>query len=1464
MGHFTRIFSTILKILIGLFLLITNAPNIYSVGAYPYPQKIKQPDGSPITIRVHGDEWYNWISTNDGYRVLKSTEGYFEYATLLKSGKLVSSGIKASDPEDRSSEEKAFLSSTTKHIGISKENYLKKREERYSTLLKSSSAETYFPSEGSPKLLVILANFSDTQPTYTKTKFNNFMNQTNYNGTGSFKDYYLEVSRGQLNVNSTVTDWVEVSGVHDYYGPEGKWKEFALQAVQQASAAGIDFSQFDNDGDGTVEGVAIIHQGAGQEVTSDVNDIWSHSYSFSSWGISESERTFNGVVVDHYTIQPEWRSIAGDVNTIGVICHEFGHNMGLIDFYDVDESTNGQYDGTGVWDIMASGTYNGSPTGAKPAHHNPLSKAELGWVNVNVINETSHISLNPVYSSGEIFRVNSPVDNEYLLLENRQKKGFDQPIPYGGMLVYHADGNLIEERRASNNINIDEHQGFYPIAANSIINDASCPFPGTGNVTKLTDTGTPSVATWDGQPFNRSITSITLDNDSVISFDFMSIQDGSPLAFNALAADEQSIDLSWTPSSDNYPVLLAWSPDGIFGDPIDGQIYSEGESISGGGAVLYYGSSETTTSHTGLDTSTKYHYSIWSNKGDSYSQSLKDSAQTKPAPVTSFPWHDGFEDGFSNWYQEFVSGDLSWSTQSISNNDGLIEPYSGTSYATYYLEGRSSPSTRLISPKFELQSGQTYVLHFRHIQTEWEGDQDTLKVLVRTESSGTWQEIADYGSNITEWAEHILDLPYSEPFEIAFEGTAKYGYGIGIDDVEIVSTNPCQIYPDVSVSNITVSNITKTSMDLSWNRGNGDAVLVVARKDTTVYELPDNGTTYSAGSEFGTGDMLSNGTYVVYNGTGTSITLTGLTHTSTYNLAFFEYYSENVCYQNQPVTAAFDTEPNIYNITISVTDTLSAPIENAMVLLGADTLYTDSGGDAIFQLIHSELYNRLDVSKNSYSAKSTRFIPDGEKTIDIELSPFTPLAPYALTGTKDYRTFDLKWEPVINDNFENYLSYSTDIEGWTFLDEDQAPTYGISNASWPGEKDPMAFMVLDVYVDDFLQMARDFSACSGSKVLAAFSAQSVQSSDWIISPEFLVKEGDFFSFICKTLDAGTWGKEFIYVKIRLSGESAWTTLFSDSVPESWTRFEFDLTDYIGKNVELAVQNAGKDTFVLLLDDFRVGPELGPLSYKPAPPQLVSALNKARRDAYQPSKHDERAAKLAPVQNVSALSTGNVEYVIHRNGEEMTRTFGFASNSVTDNVSDCSSYEYTVSAIYADVNMESAPTDPLQVESCYSVLFVVKDPAEELLQGAQVTFNNGTQYTDVNGEALFSAVPSGSDQEYIVSANNYDNFQGLLNISSDSSVTVTMQVSSGLNDNQTQKITFSPNPVSSKGTLSGLPNGEYQIDLYEITGKKIEQKFIQGGKPFEWDLAAISPGVYMVIISQKNKNTTHRLKIIKQK
>lgn len=771
-----------------LFFLMMGQTEAYAIPAYPFPQKITQPDGTSLIIQLHGDEWFNWITTEDGYRIIRNNDGIFEYAGLLKSGVAVPSGLRVNDIHKRSEKEEEYLTRIPKNLGISLQKLGSSRSERNRTPgdLKSISADIVrFPSAGVRKNLMILANFNDTQTTYTQGDFHNLMNQENYNGTGSFRDFYLENSGGLLDVSTTVTVWVTLPNSHDYYGPEGKWGEFAFDAVTAAYNQGIDFSEFDNDSDGKVDAVAIIHQGPGQEVTSNTSDIWSHSWYLSSAGYSQAERTFNNAVVDNYTVQPEQYGQSGAMTTIGVICHEFGHSLGAVDYYDVDYDENGQYDGMGNWDLMANGSYNGNPNGSLPAHINAYEKNLWGWNTVQVISNPQSIILEPVVSSGVVLKINTSTEGEYFLFENRQRAGFDSDLPGEGLLIYHVDQNYLDVNRPSNMVNIGEHQGLYPIAAGGTINAASCPFPGTSIVTMFTDDTTPDARDWAGNPSNQSVTDIQKDGSNV-KFDFMALQDGAPQSMTLALQSHDQVNILWQLSGEAYPVLLAYSTSDNFGSPLDGVVYEAGQQLEGGGEVLYVGDAQTTFDHIGLNEKTTYYYRLWSNRGDTYSAGLSDNIFTNAAPVNQFPWHDGFEENLGNWSQEGINESrLLWTIYSETDGATSIIPeqsYEGAHNALFFDEGYGN-TTRLISPVFIPEAGEVYRLRFHHAQVEWLGDQDELKILYLEEGDTEWQELAHYINSIDDWVEQVLEFNPLSAFQLAFEATANYGHGIVLDNI---------------------------------------------------------------------------------------------------------------------------------------------------------------------------------------------------------------------------------------------------------------------------------------------------------------------------------------------------------------------------------------------------------------------------------------------------------------------------------------------------------------------------------------------------------------------------------------------------------------------------------------------------------------------------------------------------------
>ncbi|MFD2203154.1 fibronectin type III domain-containing protein, partial [Shivajiella indica] len=95
--------------------------------------------------------------------------------------------------------------------------------------------------------------------------------------------------------------------------------------------------------------------------------------------------------------------------------------------------------------------------------------------------------------------------------------------------------------------------------------------------------------------------------------------------------------------------------------------------------------------------------------------------------------------------------------------------------------------------------------------------------------------------------------------------------------------------PTVQASNLTFSNVTGNSMTLNWTKGDGSFRLIVARVGAPVDAEPVDLVSYGSSSSFGSGVQLSPGNYSIYNGSGTSMTLTNLSPNNTYHFSIFEY-----------------------------------------------------------------------------------------------------------------------------------------------------------------------------------------------------------------------------------------------------------------------------------------------------------------------------------------------------------------------------------------------------------------------------------------------------------------------------------------------------------------------------------------------------------------------------------------------
>jgi immune inhibitor A len=540
----------------------------YAVKAYPGPIQITQPDGSVITIRKHGDEFLNW-TTCGGLLVKQGPDGFYYLAEFSAQGVVhasatrVQPGLSLQGP------------STVRPPAVARERAQRFRQDFARTFGSRTDVTRLAPgttpavkgpaqsiATGEKKFLVILAAFSDLafNSANAQNDFFNLLNQDGYaenDATGSVWNYLYENSSGAFDPQFDVVGPVTLSRSFSYYGAnddEGKniyerAREMVIEAIRIADQSfGVDFSPYDNDGDGTIDNVFIYFAGHNEAEGGGDNTIWPHA-----WNTYNESITVDGVTTSSYACTSELRAASGtSMAGIGTYCHEFGHVLGLPDFYDTDGDENGAARGLGSFSLMSGGNYNN--VGRTPPYLTIIERTLLGWRpdSFDELSEEGPYELGPV-SGNHAYANLTANDGEFFIYEYRQKTGWDANLPNSGLLIYHidmsdnmvGDVSAVERWRTWNGINTyashqccDLVEAVYPESAISF--DNQIPFPGTKNNTSFTDTSSPAAVDFAGNLTgvylvniadngDRASFTVTKSTDLVIT-GTVSDPDGNPVA----------------------------------------------------------------------------------------------------------------------------------------------------------------------------------------------------------------------------------------------------------------------------------------------------------------------------------------------------------------------------------------------------------------------------------------------------------------------------------------------------------------------------------------------------------------------------------------------------------------------------------------------------------------------------------------------------------------------------------------------------------------------------------------------------------------------------------------------------------------------------------------------------------------------------------------------------------------------
>ncbi len=308
----------------------------------------------------------------------------------------------------------------------------------------SKTTSNTLPSTSNKRGLIILVEFQNKQfrEENDRVMFNRIANEKGFSERG-FKgcvsDYFRDQSNGMLDLTFDVIGPVTINNDFEYYGKnvgpdnyDAHPDEMIMEACLLVDDE-VNFAEYDWNGDGYVEQVVVIYAGQGEANGGGNNTIWPHE-----WSLTEADYgkplSLDKVRIDTYACSPEL-STRTRIDGIGTLCHEFSHCLGLPDMYDEDRKNYGM----GNWDLMDQGSYNGN--GFCPAGYTAYEKMYCGWQQPIVLTTDTVVNdMKPISDGGDTYIIyNDAHPNEFYMLENRQRIGWDKNLTGTGLLITHID-----------------------------------------------------------------------------------------------------------------------------------------------------------------------------------------------------------------------------------------------------------------------------------------------------------------------------------------------------------------------------------------------------------------------------------------------------------------------------------------------------------------------------------------------------------------------------------------------------------------------------------------------------------------------------------------------------------------------------------------------------------------------------------------------------------------------------------------------------------------------------------------------------------------------------------------------------------------------------------------------------------------------------------------------------------------
>lgn len=511
------------------FLLVTTLFLYQSVFSIPYDGEcfpLKQPDGSLVRVRVYGDDYYQRVTSMDGYTLVRNEQGWICYAQLAEDGlDFVATELVYTGSDDMKrigslgitrgltlpvSSMRQKANERMKYLGIDEEG---KRFLRYGNPLAERADRK--PVVGDIKGITILVDFSDEQSSISQQVLADYVNKkgfSQFGNNGSVHDYFYDVSGGKLNYTNHVTAFYRARNPKGYYdhATNPKARELVLEALRAIDQKGFDFSTLTTNSSKRILAINILY--AGYPEHGWAKGLWPHmNPSFSNFSA-------DGVQSMRYQM-----TNIGDTLRLGTFCHENGHMVGEYpDLYDY----GGESRGVGTYCLMCRGGLSGSKyvLGFNPMPPcAPFRDIYTGWDQVIPLNNepvgklfrhvgggsnVSYIYKNPS-NQRESFYIES------LIRKGRYEKLFDE-----GLAFWHYDSrgsNNNEQMTSSQHylVSLEQADGRFDLEKTKTNDGDTTDLFHKGYKTTFSDATKPDAKWWNGSNSNLIIGNISEVRDTM-------------------------------------------------------------------------------------------------------------------------------------------------------------------------------------------------------------------------------------------------------------------------------------------------------------------------------------------------------------------------------------------------------------------------------------------------------------------------------------------------------------------------------------------------------------------------------------------------------------------------------------------------------------------------------------------------------------------------------------------------------------------------------------------------------------------------------------------------------------------------------------------------------------------------------------------------------------------------------------